>query len=82
MTNIEKEMITYAIITRGTRAELGTPAQDPYAKAEGNLGHYSVKTLSGFFARMMHRVLKTLRISKPWGPNGPQTPVLALGGLK
>ena len=71
MANIEKEFITYVIITRGTEAELGKNAQDPYLHGEPIAADQSDVAVRGFFWNMIGRVLNVLKITKLRGPDGP-----------
>jgi hypothetical protein len=74
MTNIEKEIITYKILTRGTKAELGAHAQDLKSWVEANAAEHSTSAYPGFLMGMVQRVLARLNINKSGGPLGPQSP--------
>ena len=68
MTNIEKEIITYQILTRGTAAELGAPAQDPQAWVEANAAYHSGTSYRGTLLGMVTRVLRRFKSTKILGP--------------
>jgi hypothetical protein len=85
MTNIEKEIITYQILTRGTAAELGAPAQDPQAWVEANAAYHSGTSYRGTLLGMVTRVLKRFKSNKSWGPDGPHSPhvfITSLGRIR
>ena len=74
MTNIEKEIITFKIITRGTKAELGAYPQDPHAWTEVHFAQAPKATSRGFFSFIMTFAFKIAKIRKSRGPKGPQSP--------
>jgi hypothetical protein len=74
MTNIEKEIITYQILTRGTPAELGAHAQNPQAWVEANAAYHSGTSYRGTLLGMVTRVLNRFKSNNSWGLNRPHFP--------